>query len=175
MTKSRCAATIVAGTMLSAAALCVAPLWPVPVRLLYNASDSMPRGWYLAGPPASPVPGRVVLLLLAADTAALAAQRGYLPAGVPLLKRIAAVAPQSVCQCKGQLRIDGVPVGSVRSQDGAHRPLPVWVQCRALRDGEVFVLGDVRALSFDSRYFGPVDASELIASAWPLWTWEPPS
>lgn len=175
MTKTRCATTIVAGTMLSAVALGVPLLWPLPVRLLYNASHSMPRGWYLAGPPASPAPDHVVLLRLAPDTAVLAAQRGYLPVGVPLLKRIAAVAPQTVCQCKGQLRIDGVPVGAVRPQDGAHRPLPVWAQCRALHDGEVFVLGDARALSFDSRYFGPVDASALIASAWPLWTWETPS
>ena len=175
MTKTRCGTTIVGGTMLSAVALGVPLLWPLPVRLLYNASHSMPRGWYLAGPPASPAPDHVVLLRLAPDTAVLAAQRGYLPVGVPLLKRIAAVAPQTVCQCKGQLRIDGVPVGAVRPQDGAHRPLPVWAQCRALHDGEVFVLGDARALSFDSRYFGPVDASALIASAWPLWTWETPS
>ena len=40
----------------------------------------------------------------------LAAQRGYLPTRVPLLKRVGAVAPQHVCIVAGQVRIDGVPV-----------------------------------------------------------------
>jgi type IV secretory pathway protease TraF len=39
----------------------------------------------------------IVLTTLPPDAAALAAQRGYLPARVPLLKRVGAVAPQEVC------------------------------------------------------------------------------
>jgi hypothetical protein len=41
--------------------------------------------------------GSIVLTTLPPDAAALAAQRGYLPARVPLLKRVGAVAPQEVC------------------------------------------------------------------------------
>ena len=37
--------------------------------------------------------GSIVLVRLPADAAALAAQRGYLPAHIPLLKRVGAVAP----------------------------------------------------------------------------------
>ncbi|MGR4870284.1 S26 family signal peptidase [Variovorax sp. LARHSF232] len=145
---------------------------PLTPRLVYNASDSMPRGWYLAAPPGTAAVGRIVLVRLPAEAAACAARRGYLPADVPLLKRVAAVAPQPVCVRASWARIDGVPVGAVRLHDAQHRPLRPWAHCRLLRDDEVFVLGDARAMSFDSRYFGPLPASALIARAWPLWTWE---
>ncbi len=167
----RCA--IAACIALGLAALGVPALLPLTPRLVYNASDSMPRGWYLAAPPGSAVIGRIVLVRLPAEAAAFAARRGYLPAGVPLLKRVAAVAPQSVCVRASWARIDGVPVGAVRPHDAQHRPLHPWTQCRLLLGDEVFVLGDARAVSFDSRYFGPVPASALIARAWPLWTWGP--
>lgn len=49
----------------------------------------------------------IVLVSLQAETAALAAQRGYLPAHVRLLKRIAAIAPQAVCIADHHVRIDG--------------------------------------------------------------------
>ena len=51
----------------------------------------------------------IVLTRLSAEAATLAAQRGYLPAHIPLLKRVGAVAPQHVCIVAGQVRIDGVP------------------------------------------------------------------
>ena len=65
---------------------------PLP-RLIYNPSDSVPVGWYRVQPidhRAASLPrrlevGSIVLTRLPADAAALAAQRGYLPAHVPLL------------------------------------------------------------------------------------------
>ena len=90
-----------------------------------------------------------------AHAAALAAQRGYLPAGVPMLERIGAVAPQSVCVREHVVRIDGIDMGTARTLDGRRRPLPVWQQCRVLTDTELFLLSDTNPASFDSRYFGP--------------------
>ena len=94
---------------------------PLP-RLIYNPSDSVPVGWYRVDPQrhgtdSLPRPlsvGSVVLTTLPPDVAVLAAQRGYLPAHVPLLKRVGAVAPQHVCIVAGQVRIDGVPVAAAR-------------------------------------------------------------
>jgi type IV secretory pathway protease TraF len=40
--------------------------------------------------------GSIVLASLPPEAAALAARRGYLPAGVPMLKRVGAVASQEV-------------------------------------------------------------------------------
>lgn len=148
------------------------PLVHTPVaRIIYNPSDSVPSGWYRIGPPESLHVGSFVLVRLPADTATLAAQRGYLPEHVPLLKRIGAMSPQQVCIEKRIVRIDGIPVTGVHATDGRGRPLSAWPQCRRLHDGELFLLSATNPASFDSRYFGPVAVSAVIGSAQPLWTW----
>ena len=149
---------------------------PLP-RLIYNPSDSVPVGWYRVKPldhratslPRSLSVGSIVLTLLPADAAALAAQRGYLPAHVPLLKRVGAVAPQHVCIVAGQVRIDGVPTAAALPADRLGRPLPSWPHCRPLAEGELFLLSVTNPASFDSRYFGRVSASVLIGVAHPVW------
>ena len=149
---------------------------PLP-RLVYNPSDSVAVGWYrvepLHGHPGSlPRPlsvGSIVLTRLPADVAALAAQRGYLPARIPLLKRVGAVAPQYVCMFDGLVWIDGVPSAAVLPADRLGRPLPSWQQCRRLQPGELFLLSSINPASFDSRYFGPVSAAAVIGVAHPVW------
>ncbi|RDD95227.1 S26 family signal peptidase [Acidovorax sp. BoFeN1] len=162
---------------LGLAALCAPAVAPVPVRIVYNASDSVARGWYRVGRiegVASLHVGSIVLARLPSEVAAFAAQRGYLPEGVPILKRIGAVAPQSMCVRDHVVRIDGAAVAMVRTHDGAHRPLPAWAPCRPLAEGELFLLSDTNPASFDSRYFGPVSASAVLGIAQPLWTWSAP-
>ncbi len=141
-----------------------------PVALMvYNPSDSVPVGWYRIRPAAPTHIGSVVLTRLPADVAAMAAQRGYLPSHIPLLKRVGAVAPQHVCIVDGQVRIDGVPVAAVLPADRMGRSLPFWPQCRPLADGELFLLSATNPASFDSRYFGPIQASAVIGTAQPIY------
>jgi conjugative transfer signal peptidase TraF len=147
---------------------------PNRVQIVYNPSDSAPRGWYRIRPADSLQLGSIVLARLPAPAAALAAQRGYLPSGIPLLKRIAAMAPQRVCVEGATVRIDDVPVATVMSADGRGRPLFAWQQCRRLAHGELFLMSNTHPASFDSRYFGPVRASDVIGSAQPIWTWSTP-
>ncbi|HBP0827670.1 TPA: S26 family signal peptidase [Stenotrophomonas maltophilia] len=149
---------------------------PLP-RLIYNPSDSVPVGWYRVQPldrRAASLPrplsvGSIVLTRLPAEAGVLAAQRGYLPAHVPLLKRVGAVAPQHICIVAGQVRIDGVPVAAALPADRLGRPLPSWPHCRPLAEGELFLLSMTNPASFDSRYFGPVSASAVIGVTHPVW------
>lgn len=149
---------------------------PLP-RLTYNPSDSVVVGWYRIDPldhRAGSLPrplsvDSIVLVPLPTEAAALAAQRGYLPTRVPLLKRIGAVAPQEVCIAGGIVRIDGVPSAAVLRADRMGRPLPSWPQCRRLEPGELFLLSVTSPASFDSRYFGPVSVSTVIGVAHPVW------
>nr|WP_240912376.1 S26 family signal peptidase [Pseudomonas aeruginosa] len=150
---------------------------PLP-RLIYNPSDSVPVGWYRVEPlqprtgslPRPLSVDSIVLVRLPADATALAAQRGYLPAHIPLLKRVGAVAPQHVCIVAGQVRIDGVPVATALPADRLGRPLPSWRHCRPLAEGELFLLSVTNPASFDSRYFGPVSTSAMIGVARPIWS-----
>ena len=145
---------------------------PLP-RLIYNPSDSVPVGWYLVEPldhRAGSLPvGSIILTTLPPAAAMLAAQRGYLPTHVPLLKRVGAIAPQEVCITGRVVRIDGVPSAAVLPADRWGRPLPSWQQCRRLEPAELFLLSVTNPASFDSRYFGPVSTSAVIGVAHPVW------
>lgn len=149
---------------------------PLP-RMAYNPSDSVAVGWYRIEPfdprtASRPRPlsvDSIVLMPLPDRAAMLAAQRGYLPTRVPLLKRVGAVAPQHVCIVAGQVRIDGVPVAAALPADRLGRPLPSLQLCRRLQPGELFLLSATNPASFDSRYFGPVSAFAVIGVAHPIW------
>jgi conjugative transfer signal peptidase TraF len=151
-------------------------LRPLP-RIVYNPSDSVAVGWYRVDPlvrhagalPPAVQTGSILLVPLPADAAALAARRGYLPTHIPLLKPVAAMAPQTVCITGNVVRIDGMPVATVLRADGRGRRLRAWPSCRRLRPGELFLLSTTNPASFDSRYFGPVRASAVIGVAHPVW------
>jgi conjugative transfer signal peptidase TraF len=165
---------IVLFTILGLAALAWSSDHKPVARLVYNPSDSVPPGWYRIGPPDALHVGSIVLARLPAEAAALAATRGYLPEHIPLLKRIGAMAPQSVCISNHIVRIDGVADAIIRTVDGRGRPLSAWPHCRRLRNGELFLLSATNPASFDSRYFGPVAVTAVIGRAQPLWTWSTP-
>lgn len=135
------------------------------VRWVYNASDSAPRGWYRVAPALSLHTGDMVIARLPRDAMNLAASRGYLPQRVPVLKRIAAMSGQRVCVQQGVVTVDGNAVTRVLARDFKDRALDAWKGCRDLVGGELFLLNTGHPASFDSRYFGPIDASFVIGTA----------
>lgn len=142
-----------------------------PTWLLYNPSESAPRGWYLQRPAHGLTPRTLVFARLPPKAATLADERGYLPRRLPILKRVGAIEGQVVCVESGLVRIDRKIVASIRVRDGHGRPLPAWEGCRLLRSDEVFLLATHSPASFDSRYFGPVGREAILGEAVPLWTW----
>ncbi|PZU47957.1 MAG: S26 family signal peptidase [Sphingomonas sp.] len=141
---------------------------PVP-RLIWNPSASAPVGlWRIT--PGEPVRvGDMVLAETPERVRRLAAERGYLPLNVPLLKRVAASTGDLVCAAGPDMTVNGRTLALRLSHDRGGRPLPWWRGCRALAEGEVLLLMDAPE-SFDGRYFGPVPASSIIGRAWPIWT-----
>jgi conjugative transfer signal peptidase TraF len=139
-------------------------------QVVFNASDSVPRGWYAIEPIDRPHVGDYVLVRLPRAVRGFAADRGYIPESLPLLKRVAALGGQRVCVADGTVVVDGVAVARTLVRDGRGRPLPVARICRVLLDGEVFLLSTDAPASFDGRYFGPLDRSFVRGRATPLWT-----
>ena len=146
----------------------LAAVLPDP-SLLWNDTDSEPRGLYVRTPEA-PRLGRVVAFNAPASVFPYADERmGYLRR-VPILKEIAASSGDEVCTLNGELRINGKWRAPVLVYDTRGRPLPRWHECRRLRDGEHFVLSNRIPNSFDSRYYGPVQTSQIIGVFRPVVT-----
>lgn len=143
----------------------------LPICITYNASASAPLGWYGVRTNASLQVGDYVLATLSNDAGALAAQRGYLPAGLPILKQVAAGAGQHVCARGDAIFIDDEVFVHFLRSDSLGRSLSAWRQCRRLVDGELFLANASNSASFDSRYFGPVSVNAVRGQVVPLWTW----
>jgi conjugative transfer signal peptidase TraF len=141
---------------------------PAPL-VAYNASASAPLGFYRVLPAGALHPGDLVLVHTPMAVRRLAAKRGYLPATVPLVKRIAALDGDTVCAIDHAITINGRHVADQLAADRMGRPLPRWTGCRTLHAGEIFLLMVGVPDSFDGRYFGPAPASAVIGRLVPLW------
>jgi len=140
---------------------------PTP-RLLWNASASAPIGLYRVSPGAPLMTGDMVVARLPKPFQALAAARRYLPRNVPLVKRVAAEAGDQVCALGDQVFVNGRPVAKRKKFDAMGRVIPRWHGCRMLRRQQLFLLMDSHD-SFDGRYIGVSDGTDLIGKAQLLW------
>lgn len=150
------------------APLAASALWKPPMLLVWNASASAPIGLYRLRANEAVRRGDMVIAWTPEPARSLAARRHYLPANVPLVKRVAAVAGDRVCALGKIISINRRRVATRRRSDGARRPMPWWTGCRDLGEGEYFLLMD-SALSFDGRYFGVTRRQELVGRAELLW------
>jgi conjugative transfer signal peptidase TraF len=141
-------------------------------RYIWNASNSVPIGLYRLQPATQLTVTELVAIQPPDLLAAFLDLNGYLPIGVPMLKRMLALPGQTVCRNGLTIAVDGIDIGYARERDGRGRPLPTWRGCRVIADGDVFVMNLQSADSLDGRYFGPLPASAVIGKAVPVWTKE---
>lgn len=157
-------------TYLSALAIGVSAMVPVTPWFLWNASASVPVGLYLIQPADHLEVPDLVVVAPPEPLAHMLDQRGYLPCGVPLLKRIVALPRQIVCRHDREVTIDGIEMAEAQETDRFGRALPVWQGCQRIADGAVFLLNWQHRDSLDGRYFGPLPQSAVIGQAIPLLT-----
>lgn len=139
-------------------------------KLIWNASASAPVGLYTVRTAADLGVTDLVVVVAPEPLAGFLSQREYLPHGVPLMKRIAALPGQAVCRSGSSVTIDTIAMGEALSRDRRGRELPVWQGCRMLRANEIFLMNwDVQD-SLDGRYFGPIPKNSIVGRALPLWT-----
>lgn len=137
---------------------------------IWNLTPSVPRGLYAVQPLDRL---RVTTLVVAMPPEPLAttlAEGGYLPRGVPLLKRIFAVPGQTVCRIGRNVTVDGIAATLARERDQRGRPLPVWQGCHVIAADEIFLMNWDEPDSLDGRYFGPLPRGVMVARAVPVWT-----
>ena len=139
-------------------------------KLIWNASASTPVGFYTIEEPGPVAVTDLVAVDAPEPLATFLSDGGYLPRGVPLLKRVAALPGQRVCRSGLAITVDGVPMGEALDRDRRGRPLPIWQGCRLVANGELFLMNWQVRDSLDGRYFGPLPATAVIGRATPLYT-----
>ena len=141
------------------------------LRLVWNASASVPLGLYRIEPGARPRIGELVAVRPSSALTRFMAERRYVEANALLLKPLAAKGGAIVCRVGMRVTINGQYVATALPRDRVRRPLPRWSGCLRLRPNQLFLIAPATAASFDSRYFGPVDRRRIVGRALPLWTW----
>ncbi|MDH4744230.1 S26 family signal peptidase [Sphingomonas sp. CBMAI 2297] len=148
--------------------LTVPPVYGPAPRLVWNASASAPIGLYWVWPGDAPARGEMAIAWPPPRWRSLAAERHYLPANVPLVKRVAAVRGDLVCASGPQVSVNGVRVATRIAHDPSGRALPWWQGCRRLSPHEYLLLMDASG-SFDGRYFGISAGRDLVGRARLIW------
>lgn len=132
-------------------------------QIVWNASPSIPVGLYrlVAYTPAR---GRLAVIRLPEPFLTLASARGYLPAGVLLIKPIAAGAGDLVCRHGAVVTINGRMAALAKTADAWGRLLPRWHGCQRLNAHQIFVLSPA-ADSFGCSSPSPVSCARMSTSA----------
>ena len=134
---------------------------PKPV-LLYNPSESAAVGWYRLKPDEPVVLGSQVAAYGPEWARKLADERGYLPYDYPLIKTVWAVHGDEVCYNNQSVSVPKRPDIPVLGQDVLGRDMPQKSGCIVLGSGEYMLLSPDVQTGFDSRYFGPVRAENIL-------------
>lgn len=158
----------IVATCLGVLAIGMQSLVPATPKLIWNASASAPIGLYAVHSTNRFMVGDLVAVVPPQSLANVLDQRGYLPDGVPLMKRVAALPGQHVCRNSATVTVDGIEMAMAQKRDRFGRDLPVWRGCLRIADDDVFLLNWQHPDSLDGRYFGPLPQSTVIGRAIPL-------
>lgn len=150
--------------------IAVTALFPMPLKLVWNATASVPVGFYTVQRVDRINVPDLVAVMPPEPFADFLVERGYAGRGVPLLKRVLGLSGQQVCRTGRTITVDGIKMGEALDRDRLGRELPVWHGCRVIADGELFLMNWNIRDSLDGRYFGPFPASSVVGRAIPLWT-----
>ncbi|MET4491165.1 conjugative transfer signal peptidase TraF [Bradyrhizobium sp. LA7.1] len=151
--------------------LTTAVAMPIPLYV-WNASESVPLGLYRLRPADKLFVTELVAIKPPEPLATFLDLNGYLPVGIPMLKRVLALPGQTVCRTGRTISVDKIDMGEARERDSRGRPLPVWHGCRVVGEDELFLMNWQSKDSLDGRYLGPIAASAVIGRAFPVWTEE---
>ena len=110
---------------------------------------------------------------------AMAKARGYLGAGFcpggygQLMKRLVAAKNDQVTINAEGVAVNGqrLPLSKPIKLDGGSRPLPHYANSWVLVSNEVLVMSDSNSGSFDGRYFGSIQRSQIESVIRPVFTW----
>ncbi len=88
------------------------------------------------------------------------------PDNTPFIKRVIGLPGETVSIKDGVVSVDGTPLDERYLYEDQPTPAPAGRSEWTVPAGDVFVMGDHREASSDSRVFGPIPESTIIGRAW---------
>lgn len=162
------AAVLVLGAACYAAGARINTTKSIPVGLYWTTSAPVEKGAYVLWCPPK------------AGVFDDAKERGYIGAGFCaggygyMMKRVLAAKDDAGAVADDGVRVNGelLPLSAPIKADKAGRPLPRYQSnSYTLGNSEVLLMSDVSATSFDGRYFGPINRSQIKTVIRPVITW----
>lgn len=152
--------------------------WSVGIRI--NTTVSIPLGIYITSD--EPISTGSYVIFCPPDNALFteARTRGYIGAGYCpgdygyIMKKVLAAKNDVVSVTDHGVFVNGheVPLSKPLLADGSNRPMPHYrIEGYVLPDRQLLLMSDVTGLSFDGRYFGPVDIGQIKSVVHPVITW----
>jgi conjugative transfer signal peptidase TraF len=172
--------TITAGVALAGAAGLIGAALAQAAGARINTTRSIPVGLYWVSGAAVAKGAYVLVCPPPAAVFEQARERGYIGAGYCpggygyMMKRVMAAKDDDVAVSDEGVRVNGVllPLSAPRAVDAGGRSLPRFQADRyTLGAAELLLMSDVSGTSFDGRYFGPINRSQIQTVVSPLITW----
>lgn len=170
---------ITVGVAIAGAAVLILSVAIAGARI--NTTKSIPVGLYWTTTSAPVEKGAYVLWCPPkAGVFDEAKERGYIGAGFCpggygyMMKRVVAAGNDTVAITNDGVRVNGelLPLSEPIQADFAGRPLPrLQAENYTLGNSEVLLMSDVSGASFDARYFGPINLSQVKTVIRPVITW----
>lgn len=157
----KAAPLVLAGLGLSAVLFSVVS--PLPERLIWNRTGSVPEGFYWLSDEPFTKGGWVVVSARSAE-AQWAEAHGFVGEDWPLLKRVAGIPGDEICRDGVTVLINGMPAGEALIETGDGLDLPSWSGCRRVLEDQIFLM-NVHPQSLDGGYFGITSARDIEGSA----------
>ncbi len=140
----------------------------IPVGLYWSSSAPVGKGAYVMF-----CPPQANLFDAAKALGYIGA--GFCPGGYGyMMKKVLAAKADAITVAADGVRVNGdlLPLSAPISSDKAGHALPRYqVNSYELRSSEVLLMSDVSATSFDARYFGPINISQIKTVIVPVITW----
>lgn len=133
-------------------------------KLAYDGQDTrcLPWAWYLIDlRDQTPARGELVAFLSRQSAP-------HFPVGTAFVKRVAGVPGDAVAREGHTLLIAGAPVATLDRRILERIGAPTAAARYTVPPAALVVLGETE-LSFDSRYWGPIDADQVVGVARGLW------
>jgi conjugative transfer signal peptidase TraF len=167
-------------TAVGGAALLLLGLGCYAAGIRVNTTKSIPLGLYWASSQPVEIGAYVMFCPPQVGVFVEARERGYIAAGFCpgdygyMMKRVLAAKGDAVAISDDGVRINGalLPLSAALPADKAGRRLPRYQLDRYTLDiSQVLLMSDLSPTSFDGRYFGPINRSQIKTVITPVIVW----